>query len=58
VQPTKVFKIASKQVGSKEGYLLIQEVAYCTGITKPHLITVNTFFCLFFSVFFHAVKGI
>jgi len=33
---------------------LLQGVAYCIGITKPHEIIVNIFFCLFV----HAVKGI
>ena len=36
----------SIQVGSNVGYLL-QEVGYCTEITKPHESIVNIFFCMF-----------
>ena len=43
-------------VGTNQGYLLLQGFTHCTGITKPHEIIVNTFFCL--SVSFHAVKCI
>ena len=48
-------------VGSNEGYLLLQGVAYSTGITKLHEIIVDTFFCFcvcFFLYVSKTVKGI
>ena len=53
---TKVFKIVPRYVGFNEGYLLLQEVAHCTGITKLHENIVSTFFCL--CVYFRPVKEI
>ena len=44
------------QVGSNEGYLLLQQIVYCTGIPKPHEIIKYYFLSLsiFLSVCFHA----
>jgi hypothetical protein len=53
----KVFKIVCIWVGSNEGYLLLQGVAYCTEITKLHEIILLSMF-LFLTACFHAVKGI
>ena len=53
---TMVLMTASKLFrvffGYREGYLLLQEVAYCTGITKTHAIivknkSVSVSFCMF-----------
>jgi hypothetical protein len=38
-------------LGTNEGYLLLQEVWYCTGITKPHKIILIAFFCVCFFLY-------
>ena len=58
---SKAIKIVSRYLGSKECYVLSFKDLFCTaGITKPHEIKTYffLFLCLFFSVCFHAVKGI
>ena len=57
---TMVLMTASKLFrvffGYREGYLLLQEVAYCTGITKPPEVIFFLSLCIFLSAMFPSSK--